>query len=72
MWDWEHHLELLRLENSSRVNAADISADGLIFASTDHDPNVRLRIALPWWLDRDDPEFQRAAQTLMDQEARRD
>ncbi|MBT5707356.1 MAG: WD40 repeat domain-containing protein, partial [Verrucomicrobia bacterium] len=67
VWDWEHHLELLTLEHASRVNAADISADGLIFVSTDHDPNVRLRIALPWWLDRDDPEFQRAADALMDQ-----
>jgi len=67
VWDWEHHLELLSLKHASRANAADISADGLIFISTDHDPNVRLRIALPWWLDRDDPEFQRAAEALMDQ-----
>ena len=64
IWDWEYDLELLSMEHTSRAIDGDISADGLIFASTDHAPGLRVRFALPWWLERDDPEFVKAVELL--------
>ena len=64
VWDWEYDLDLLSIEHTSRAIDGDISADGLIFASTDHDPGLRIRFALPWWLEQDDPEFMKAVELL--------
>lgn len=64
VWDWEYDLELLRIGHQANAFDGAMTPDGRMLGSTDYNPNVHLRFALPWHYDHPSAEFQRAVADL--------
>ena len=64
VWDWRHNLELLGIANETGAQEGEVTQDGYILASTDYNPSLHLRFALPWHHEYNNSAFQKSVTEL--------